>query len=171
MERAGTRKGKGTITGIYTVLVEGGDLDEPISDSVRAILDGHLVLSRTLAARNHYPPIDVLQSLSRVMNKIISKEHRVIASHLRDLLAAYMESEDLINVGAYVKGSNIKVDKAMSVYDDIIHLLRQDIDESFTMDVLYDRMVEIARKAELSVNPDLLKDDEDDQGNSSIDMM
>lgn len=148
MERAGTKKGAGTITGIYTVLVEGGDMDEPIADAVRGISDGHIILSRQLAARNHYPAIDILGSISRVMPKVARKEHRIVASHLRDLLAAYKESEDLITVGAYARGSNIKVDKAIMIYDDLINLLRQQVEESFTIEELFDRMIDIARKAE-----------------------
>lgn len=153
MERAGTKRGAGSITGIYTVLVEGGDMDEPIADSVRGISDGHIVLSRQLAARNHYPAIDVLASISRVMPKVSTKEHKIVASHLRDLLAAYKESEDLITVGAYARGSNPKVDKAIAVYDDLINLLRQQVDEASTIDELFDRMLEIARKAEKAVDP------------------
>jgi flagellum-specific ATP synthase len=153
MERAGTKAGVGTITGIYTVLVEGGDMDEPIADAVRGISDGHIVLSRQLAARNHYPAIDILASISRVMPKVARKEHKIVASHLRDLLAAYKESEDLITVGAYARGSNPKVDKAISVYDDIINLLRQQVEEAFSIDELFDRMLEIARKAEKASDP------------------
>lgn len=153
MERAGTKKGAGSITGIYTVLVEGGDMDEPIADAVRGISDGHILLSRQLAARNHFPAIDVLGSISRVMTKVASKEHKIVASHLRDLLAAYKESEDLITVGAYARGSNPKVDKAIVIYDDLINLLRQQIEESFTIDELFDRMLEIARKAEKAMDP------------------
>jgi len=153
MERAGTKKGAGTITGIYTVLVEGGDMDEPIADAVRAISDGHIVLSRQLATRNHYPAIDILASISRVMPKVTSKEHKIVASHLRDLLAAYKESEDLITVGAYAKGSSPKVDKAIAIYDDLINLLRQQVEESFTLEELFDRMLDIARKAETAVDP------------------
>lgn len=153
MERAGTKKGSGTITGIYTVLVEGGDLDEPIADAVRGISDGHIVLSRQLAARNHYPAIDVLASISRVMAKVASKEHKIVASHLRDLLAAYKESEDLITVGAYARGANSKVDKAIVIYDDLVNLLRQQVEEAYSIEELFDRMVEIARKAEKAVDP------------------
>ena len=155
MERAGTKKGAGTITGIYTVLVEGGDMDEPIADAVRGISDGHIVLSRQLAAKNHYPAIDVLASISRVMPKVATKEHKIVASHLRDLLASYKESEDLITVGAYARGSNPKVDKAIVIYDDLINLLRQQVDDSSTIDELFDRMLEIARKAESSADPSL----------------
>ena len=153
MERAGTKKGVGTITGIYTVLVEGGDMDEPIADAVRAISDGHIVLSRQLAARNHYPAIDILGSISRVMPKVAKKEHRIVASHLRDLLAAYKESEDLIMVGAYARGTNPKVDKAMVIYEDLNDLLKQQVEEACTIDELFDRMLEIARKAEKAVDP------------------
>lgn len=148
MERAGTKKGAGSITGIYTVLVEGGDMDEPIADAVRGISDGHIVLSRQLAAKNHYPAIDVLASISRVMPKVTTKEHKIVASHLRDLLASYKEAEDLISVGAYARGSNPKVDKAMMIYDDLTNLLRQQVEEAYTIDELFDRMLEIARKAE-----------------------
>jgi flagellum-specific ATP synthase len=157
MERAGTKRGAGSITGIYTVLVEGGDMDEPIADSVRAIADGHIILSRELAARNHYPAIDVLQSVSRVMPKVVTKEHQIIASHLRDLLSSYKESEDLINVGAYVKGSNERVDKAIMVYEDLEILLKQDMEESATIDDLYEHMVNIARKAESGLQPEAIQ--------------
>lgn len=153
MERAGTKAGAGSITGIYTVLVEGGDMDEPIADAVRGISDGHIVLSRQLAARNHYPAIDVLASISRVMPKVARKEHKIVASHLRDLLAAYKESEDLITVGAYARGSNPKVDKAIVIYDDLINLLRQQVEEAFTIEELFDRMLDIARKAEKATDP------------------
>jgi flagellum-specific ATP synthase len=152
MERAGTKKQSGSITGIYTVLVEGGDMDEPIADAVRGISDGHIVLSRQLAAKNHYPAIDILASISRVMPKVTTKEHKIVASHLRDLLASYKESEDLITVGAYTRGSNPKVDKAIVIYDDLINLLRQQVEESFSIDELFDRMLEIARKAENSID-------------------
>jgi flagellum-specific ATP synthase len=153
MERAGTKKGAGSITGIYTVLVEGGDMDEPIADAVRGISDGHIVLSRQLAAKNHYPAIDVLASISRVMPKVTTKEHKIVASHLRDLLASYKESEDLITVGAYARGSNPKIDKAIAIYDDLTNLLRQQVEESFTIDELFDKMLDIARKAESAVDP------------------
>jgi flagellum-specific ATP synthase len=153
MERAGTKANSGTITGLYTVLVEGGDMDEPIADAVRAISDGHIILSRDLAAKNQFPAIDILQSLSRVMNKVVSREHRIVSSHLRDLLAAYKNNEDLINVGAYAAGSNIKVDKAIAIYDDLMELMRQiqDMNEPMSIEDLFDQMVELARKAENSV--------------------
>ena len=156
LERAGTKDGAGTITGFYTVLVEGGDMDEPIADAIRAISDGHLILSRELAAKNHFPAIDVLESISRVMTKVISKEHRIIASHLRDLMAAYKQNEDLINVGAYVSGSSERVDKAIVVIDQINELLKQDLDfgDHLSNEELFDKMVEIARTAENSLHPE-----------------
>ncbi|MAX66088.1 MAG: FliI/YscN family ATPase [Bacteriovoracaceae bacterium] len=160
MERAGTKKDSGSITGIYTVLVEGGDMDEPIADAVRAISDGHIVLSRELAARNHYPAIDVLESVSRVMGKVVPREHTIVSGHLRDLLGAYKESEDLINVGAYAPGTNPKVDKAMVVYNDLINLLQQRVEESSSIDDIYDRMVDIARKGEAQVDPGFSQEDE-----------
>ena len=125
-------------------------MDEPIADAVRAISDGHIVLSRELASRNQFPAIDVLASLSRVMTKVASKEHRIVSSHLRDLMAAYKANEDLINVGAYAKGSNPKVDKALIIYDDLMNLLKQSqgMTEFLSIETLFDRMVEIARKAE-----------------------
>lgn len=155
MERAGTKKDAGTITGIYTVLVEGGDMDEPIADAVRAISDGHIVLSRELASRNHYPAIDVLESVSRVMGKVVPREHSIVSGHLRDLLAAYKESEDLINVGAYAQGTNPKVDKAMIIYNDLLNLLQQRAEDPSNIDDTYDRMVDIARKGETEVEQGL----------------
>lgn len=150
LERAGKVEGKGSITGVYTVLVEGGDMDEPVTDAIRAISDGHIQLSRALASRNHFPAIDILSSISRVMNKIVSHEHRIVASHLRDLLSAYAEAEDLINVGAYVSGTSPRVDKAVKVYDEIVDFLKQaqDDGEVYTIESAFDRMIEIARKAE-----------------------
>jgi len=124
MERAGTSE-KGTITAIYTVLVDAGDMDEPIADATRGILDGHIVLSRDLAAKNHYPCIDVGHSVSRLFSAIASKEHKEAAGKLRETLARYTEAEDLINIGAYVKGSNPKIDKAIEKIDAVNTLLRQ----------------------------------------------
>jgi flagellum-specific ATP synthase len=160
MERAGTKEGVGSITGIYTVLVEGGDFDEPIADAVRSISDGHILLSRELAAKNIYPAIDVLGSISRVMNKVVPREHMIISGYLKDLMASYKESEDLINVGAYARGTNPKVDKALTVYEELISTLKQEIEEAGSIEDIYDTMVEIARKAEQSVDPDGLDDDE-----------
>ncbi|MEW6275348.1 MAG: flagellar protein export ATPase FliI [Bacillota bacterium] len=129
LERSGMSP-RGSITAFYTVLVEGDDLNEPIADAVRGILDGHIVLSRELAARNHYPAIDVLNSVSRLMPEIVSAEHFRQAGRLRDLLATYRQAEDLINIGAYVSGSNPKIDEAIRYYDGITGFLKQDMSET-----------------------------------------
>jgi flagellum-specific ATP synthase len=142
MERAGMSD-VGSITAFYTVLVDGDDLNEPIADSVRSILDGHIVLSRALANKNHYPSIDVLASISRLMSEIVSKEHKEKASLARDMLSTYKNSEDLINIGAYVKGSNKKIDMAMLYYDKIISYLRQRVDESSSFDESVDKLQKI----------------------------
>ncbi len=133
LERAG-RTGKGSITGIYTVLVDGDDMNEPIADTARGILDGHIVLSRKLAHKNHYPAIDVLQSISRVMSSIASKEHKAAANTLKNVLATYTESEDLINIGAYKAGSNKEIDYAIQKIDEVNNFLMQQTDEKFTLD-------------------------------------
>ena len=112
LERPG-KTHKGSITGLYTVLVDNDDMNEPIADAVRSILDGHIVLSRRLAHKNHYPAIDILESISRVMTKIVTPEQQQIAMKARELLATYREAEDLINIGAYVKGSNPKIDESI----------------------------------------------------------
>ena len=124
MERSGASE-HGTITGFYTVLVEADDLTEPITDQVRSILDGHIVLSRDLAAENHYPAIDVLDSVSRLMIDIASDEHRALASQLREVLATYTNARDLINIGAYVSGSNPAIDYALQVMPQVREFLRQ----------------------------------------------
>lgn len=131
MERAGMSD-KGSITAFYTVLVDGDDFNEPIADAVRGILDGHIVLSRDLAAKNHYPAIDILSSISRLMSEVAEDDHKKAASFARDLLATYKNSEDLINIGAYVKGSNEKVDTSIQYYDDIIGYLKQGMKEHTT---------------------------------------
>jgi len=125
LERAGTSSNHGTITGLYTVLVEGDDMNEPIADAVRSILDGHIVLSRDLAEQNHYPAIDVLGSVSRVMTDIASLEHREWANRLKQILATYKKAEDLINIGAYVAGSNPKIDYAIQMIEKVNEYLRQ----------------------------------------------
>jgi flagellum-specific ATP synthase len=129
MERAGTSD-KGTITAIYTVLVEGGDMDEPVADAARGILDGHMVLSRDLAARNHYPCIDVGHSISRLMSVVAESPHKKAAGKLREVLAQYSEAEDLINIGAYVKGSNPKIDFAIDKIDSVNQFLKQTTEEN-----------------------------------------
>ncbi len=130
LERAGTSSGEGSITGLYTVLVEGDDMDEPIADAVRAILDGHIVLSRDVAAKNHYPAIDILRSSSRVMDEITSLKHRTDANRLKSVIATYRKAEDLINIGAYVSGSNHEIDYAIKMIDPINQYLQQGIHES-----------------------------------------
>lgn len=129
LERAGTSE-KGSITGIYTVLVDGDDMNEPIADAARSILDGHIVLSRAIAAQNHFPAIDVLASVSRVMIDVVEKEHNKAAQNMRSLMAAYKEAEDLIHIGAYVKGSSKHIDKAIDKIDKINNFLCQDIFET-----------------------------------------
>jgi flagellum-specific ATP synthase len=134
LERAGTSSNKGTITGLYTVLVEGDDANEPVADSVRSILDGHIVLSRDLAMQNHYPAVDVLGSISRVMVDVIDDGHKERSNQLKEVLATYRKAEDLINIGAYVSGSNPKIDYAIEMMDRINAYLRQDIDETVLFD-------------------------------------
>jgi len=130
LERSGTSD-KGSITGLYTVLVDGDDMTEPVTDTARSILDGHVVLSRSMAHRNHYPAIDVLGSISRVMSDIVTSEHKKLAGEIRKNLAVYREAEDLINVGAYVKGSNPEIDRAISVIGGINAFLTQGVTEKF----------------------------------------
>lgn len=146
LERSGMGK-HGSITAFYTVLVDGDDMNEPIADAVRGILDGHIVLSRKLAASNHYPSIDVLQSVSRVMPDIAEPEHIDSAGRVRDLMAAYRESEDLINIGAYVMGSNPRVDLAIKKNEEINNFLKQKPDEysqySQTIETLYQLVAEV----------------------------
>ncbi len=115
----------GSITALYTVLVEGDDMNEPVADMARSILDGHIVLSRKLAAEGHYPAVDVLASVSRVMHEVVPHEHTRAAARLRELLATYHEAEDLINIGAYVRGSNPRIDQAIAKIEAIRNFLRQ----------------------------------------------
>ena len=128
LERAGTSD-RGSITGIYTVLVEGDDMNEPVADAVRGILDGHIVLSRHLAHRGHYPAVDVLQSVSRLTGSLFSREQRAAGDRLRELMAAYDRAEDLIAIGAYVPGSDPLIDEARAKHDAINAFLRQSVDE------------------------------------------
>jgi FliI/YscN family ATPase len=130
LERAGNFATGGSITGFYTVLVEGDDMNEPIADAVRSILDGHIMLARSLAARNHYPCIDILHSNSRLFSEVTTKEHQVAAGHMRELLAAYEKAEDLINIGAYQAGSNRRVDEAVARYEQMIGYLRQNREDA-----------------------------------------
>ena len=130
LERAGTA-GQGSITGLYTVLVDGDDFNEPITDTARSILDGHIMLSRKLGHKNHYPAIDILQSISRVMSQIATKEHKQLAGKLKTVMATYNEAEDLINIGAYKAGSNKNIDFAISKIDKVNDFLTQGVDEKY----------------------------------------
>ncbi len=131
LERSGNFE-RGSITGIYTVLVEGDDTNEPIADTVRGILDGHIVLSRALAAANHYPAIDVGASISRLMVELVNDEHKRLAARLRDILSVYNKNADLVSIGAYKPGSNPKLDFALGKLDAVNSFLTQGIDEAFT---------------------------------------
>ena len=133
LERSGTSD-KGTITALYTVLVEGDDENEPIADTVRGILDGHIWLSRDMAARGHYPAIEVSRSVSRVMPQVTSSAQRAAATRLRETLGTYKEAEDLINIGAYVEGSNPRIDRARRCIDRVWAFLRQGVYETTTFD-------------------------------------
>jgi flagellum-specific ATP synthase len=129
LERAGTGVGGGSITGLYTVLVEGDDMDDPVADSARSILDGHIVLSRKIAQKNHFPAIDVLQSASRVARAVTAKDQQQWGGMIKEWMALYAQAEDLINIGAYTKGASTKIDQAIAVHDRIQSFLRQGIEE------------------------------------------
>lgn len=133
LERAGCAA-EGSITGLYTVLVDGDDFNEPITDTARSILDGHIMLDRKLGHKNHYPAIDVLQSISRCMSQIASKDHKQSAGKLKNVLATYNEAEDLINIGAYKNGSNPSIDYAISKIDAVNQFLCQDVDDKFSFE-------------------------------------
>ena len=133
MERAG-QSDKGSITALYTVLVEGDDMTEPVADETRSILDGHIVLSRQLAETNHYPAVDVLASISRVMNRVVGEDHLRLAQRIRELLAKYQEVELLIKVGEYKKGSDKVADEAISKFDRINSVLKQGLHETSSFD-------------------------------------
>lgn len=143
LERAGNFSGMGSITGLFTVLVEGDDMNEPVADAVRSILDGHIVLSRDIAAKNHYPAIDVLHSSSRVMNRLVDKDHADLSAKIRETMAIYAEQEDLINIGAYQAGSNPKIDMALKYIDPINDFLRQDLAEQATLEQTREEMKNI----------------------------
>lgn len=140
LERSGNFE-RGSITGVYTVLVEGDDTNEPISDTVRGILDGHIILSRQLANANHYPAIDVSGSISRLMVEIVSPEHRQLNAQIRDILSIYEKNIDLVSIGAYKPGSNRKLDFALSKIDAVNAFLRQEIDEAFS----YEQTIELLK--------------------------
>lgn len=143
MERAGCND-KGSITALYTVLVEGDDFNEPISDTARSILDGHIMLSRDLAHRNHYPAVDVLQSISRVMGDVVTKEHKSAAAKVKNWLAVYKKNEDLINIGAYVKGSNPLCDEAIQKMDAINDFLCQSTEDNIVYEETIESLIKLA---------------------------
>ncbi|MCQ2525903.1 MAG: flagellar protein export ATPase FliI [Lachnospiraceae bacterium] len=142
LERAG-KNDKGSITGLYTVLVDGDDFNEPITDTARSILDGHIMLNRKLAHKNHYPAIDVLQSISRCMSSIATREHKQAAGKLKTVLATYNEAEDLINIGAYKSGSNPSIDYAISKNEAVTEFLLQETDDKYTFDESVDMLMSI----------------------------
>ncbi len=146
LERAG-RSDKGSITGLYTVLVDGDDFNEPITDTARSILDGHIMLSRKLGHKNHYPAIDILQSISRVMSSIVTKEHKAAAGRLKNVLATYQDAEDLINIGAYKSGSNPDIDYAISKIKQVNAFLQQEVYEKHTFDQEIELLKEIFNEA------------------------
>jgi len=142
LERSGNFK-EGSITGIYTVLVEGDDTNEPIADTVRGIIDGHIVLSRKLANSNHFPAIDINASISRLMTSIVPREHITNASKLRDILSVYEKNSDLISIGAYKAGTNNKLDFAVSKIDKVNEFLKQGITEKFSYEETVNMMSKI----------------------------
>ncbi len=142
LERAG-KNDKGSITGLYTVLVDGDDFNEPITDTARSILDGHIMLNRKLAHKNHYPAIDVLQSISRCMSSIATREHKQAAGKLKTVLATYNEAEDLINIGAYKNGSNPNIDYAIAKNNEVNDFLLQETDDKYTFEESIDMLMSI----------------------------
>ncbi len=146
LERIGPKAGAGSITGFYTVLVEGDDFNEPVADAVRSIVDGHIVLSRELAHQGHYPAIDVLASVSRVMKDIVSPEQVSAARRLVHILSVYRQAEDLINIGAYIRGSNPEIDQALDLIDRIRAFLQQNIDEKTDFDESLKALFEVVSK-------------------------
>ena len=140
LERSGTSY-RGSITGLYTVLVEGDDMNEPVADAVRGILDGHIVLSRTLAHENHYPAIDVLASVSRLMKELAGEDHQESAAKIRELMATYRNSQDLINIGAYVEGSNPQIDQAIRMNRRIREFLRQGVSEASNLESAVNELI------------------------------
>lgn len=143
LERAGSFENGGSITGLYTTLVEGDDMNDPIGDAVRSIVDGHIVLSRQLAQKGHFPAIDVMQSASRVMKNVTTTEQQKLAQRMRETLAIYKEAEDLINIGAYKSGSNPKIDRAIKIIDQVNDFLKQSASESTGMNDTIRKMSQI----------------------------
>lgn len=152
VERAG-RSGKGSITGIYTVLVDGDDTNEPISDALRGLLDGHIHLSRSIASRNRYPAIDVLPSLSRLQSQLVTPQHARAAAELRQLMAVYRDNEDLISIGAYKTGSSPLIDRAIAMRAGIEALLTQDTKTKLTFEVTLEQLLKLASSAGAGVAP------------------
>ncbi len=144
LERSGNFR-RGSITGVYTVLVEGDDTNEPIADTVRGILDGHIVLSRALANANHYPAIDVGASISRLMVEIVGEEHRGLSSRMRDIMSVYEKNSDLVSIGAYKSGTNRKLDFALTKIDPINQFLMQGVNEAFSYEQTLDQMRKIIK--------------------------
>jgi flagellum-specific ATP synthase len=147
LERSGIFGERGSITGFYTVLVEGDDMDEPVADHVRSILDGHVVLSRSLASQNHFPAIDVLSSVSRLMRQVCTPEQVKLGGQIRDTMATMADAQDLVNIGAYAKGSNPKIDKALLCIEDIRTFLRQKVDEKVSPEEMWAQMNRILQGA------------------------
>ncbi|MBM7647131.1 flagellum-specific ATP synthase [Bacillus ectoiniformans] len=147
LERTGTNH-KGTITAFYTVLVDGDDMNEPIADAVRGILDGHIVLDRALANKGQFPAINVLKSVSRLMGHLASNEHKASAADIRNLLSTYLNSEDLINIGAYKKGSSPEIDRAIQYYPKILSFLKQQTDEKISLEESIQSLIQLSEKGE-----------------------
>jgi flagellum-specific ATP synthase len=146
LERSGIVEGVGSITGLYTILVEGDDFNEPISDAARSILDGHISLSRSLANKNHYPAIDILQSISRVMIDIVDAEQKNKANDVMNIIATHKKAEDIINIGAYVTGSNPGIDYAIKMVDKVNAFLRQNIDEQIDFELAKKQLLELFKE-------------------------
>ena len=143
LERAGPGSGRGSITAITTVLVEGDDMDDPVADTVRGIVDGHIVLSRRIASHGHYPAIDILESVSRTMNMTSSEGHQSAARSLRDLVATWRENEELIRLGAYRRGTDPKVARAIMLRSQIDDFLQQEVDENSNFDQTVNSLIRI----------------------------
>ena len=153
LERAGRSK-SGSITGLYTVLVDGDDFNEPITDTARSILDGHIVLNRKLAQKNHYPAIDVLQSISRCMSSIVGPEQKKASGRLKNVLATYNDAEDLINIGAYKSGANRNIDFAIAKIDQVNEFLMQSTEERYTFEEIVAQLEEIFAVDEKEQKPE-----------------
>jgi flagellum-specific ATP synthase len=134
----------GSITALYTVLVEGDDMDEPVADAVRSVLDGHIVLSRSLAHRNHFPAIDVLKSVSRCMSDVTAKDHRVSVGKLLNYMAVYADAEDMVNLGAYARGSNPQLDMAIALHPEVDKFLIQPVDDKSEFKLTVDKVAALA---------------------------